>query len=234
MNASAPTSRQPYDLDGAPSSSGRVLLSRAFTHYCLLHWGIDETEIPAALDGSGRRHDVDAVGGAANLLGHVFSNGGARTSARPFGGGPSIPLDPQHWELDDHRPRFLSSSLNLRQPWDHDADPTHWIFVDTDDWNQILEASCADVARPQRHQPTAAKPIAADAVPAGGEGPTVASEGRDGLRLVRMPEVKARTGLARSTIYKKVGNGTFPKPVTTGSFLAWREAAVDEWLADPR
>lgn len=49
--------------------------------------------------------------------------------------------------------------------------------------------------------------------------------------LLRQPEVSRRTGLARSTLYKHVAQGTFPPPVRlTSNTVAWREAEVDEWI----
>lgn len=43
--------------------------------------------------------------------------------------------------------------------------------------------------------------------------------------ILRLPDVKARTGLSRSSIYAYVEKGTFPKPVK----LAERSVG---WLAD--
>ena len=50
-------------------------------------------------------------------------------------------------------------------------------------------------------------------------------------RLERLPVVLARTGLSRSTIYKKVADGEFPRPVKLGErAVAWHAAAVTEWI----
>ena len=49
--------------------------------------------------------------------------------------------------------------------------------------------------------------------------------------ILRLPAVKARTGLSRSTIYLKVAQGTFPKPVSLGArAVGWPSGLVDEWL----
>lgn len=37
------------------------------------------------------------------------------------------------------------------------------------------------------------------------------------MRIIRLKEVIDSTGLARSTIYKYIGEGTFPKPVSLGN-----------------
>ena len=51
------------------------------------------------------------------------------------------------------------------------------------------------------------------------------------IRLLRISEVAARTGLSRSTIYEWSADGRFPAPVRLGGRVArWVEAEVDEWL----
>jgi prophage regulatory protein len=51
------------------------------------------------------------------------------------------------------------------------------------------------------------------------------------MRLIRLKEVMHCSGLARSTIYKYVAEGTFPKPVPLGErAVAWIEAEVDAWI----
>ena len=49
--------------------------------------------------------------------------------------------------------------------------------------------------------------------------------------ILRLPAVKARTGLSRSTIYLRISEGRFPKPVSLGGrAVGWVEAEVDDWL----
>jgi len=51
------------------------------------------------------------------------------------------------------------------------------------------------------------------------------------VRLLRRPEVEARTGLSRSSIYARMAEGTFPRPVRLGKYgVAWIEAEIDEWV----
>ena len=55
----------------------------------------------------------------------------------------------------------------------------------------------------------------------------------DRPRLIRLPEVKARVGLSRSTIYNRIAAQTFPAPVRLGEkSVAWEEAAIDAWIQD--
>ncbi|MGB6326535.1 MAG: AlpA family transcriptional regulator [Methylocella sp.] len=49
--------------------------------------------------------------------------------------------------------------------------------------------------------------------------------------ILRLPAVKTSTGLSRSTIYLRVSQGTFPRPVSLGGrAVGWLEAEIQEWL----
>ena len=52
-------------------------------------------------------------------------------------------------------------------------------------------------------------------------------------RIVRLNEVKAMTGLSRSTIYAQIAKGNFPKQVqlTGARSIGWYEHAIEQWLA---
>ena len=53
------------------------------------------------------------------------------------------------------------------------------------------------------------------------------------IRILRLPEVMARTGLSRSTIYVRLAEGRFPRPVALGGrAVGWIEAEVDEWVRE--
>lgn len=53
-------------------------------------------------------------------------------------------------------------------------------------------------------------------------------------RIVRLKTVLARTGLSRSTLYRKIGEGTFPRQVSISAHGAgWHESAINRWIADP-
>ncbi|MDQ0390434.1 helix-turn-helix transcriptional regulator [Labrys monachus] len=57
---------------------------------------------------------------------------------------------------------------------------------------------------------------------------------REPDRIIRLKTVLARTGLSRSTLYRKIAEGTFPAQLrisTNGS--GWHESDVDRWIADP-
>jgi prophage regulatory protein len=51
-------------------------------------------------------------------------------------------------------------------------------------------------------------------------------------RVLRLPAVKASTGLSRSSIYMRVADGQFPKPIKLGArAVGWLESDVDAWLS---
>lgn len=51
--------------------------------------------------------------------------------------------------------------------------------------------------------------------------------------LWRLPEVKAHTGLSRSSLYRRIAEGTFPAPVKIGARAsAWSSAEIERWKAE--
>ena len=60
-------------------------------------------------------------------------------------------------------------------------------------------------------------------------------------RFIRLPEVMSRTGYGRTSIYRKMEDGSFPKSLKLGGPLkdpnefdsraiAWIEDEVDQWI----
>jgi prophage regulatory protein len=51
------------------------------------------------------------------------------------------------------------------------------------------------------------------------------------LRLLRFGEVRQRTGLSRSTIWRMERRGAFPRRIKVSlNVVAWREDEVSEWI----
>jgi len=49
--------------------------------------------------------------------------------------------------------------------------------------------------------------------------------------ILRLPAVKRRTGLSRSTIYLRASEGTFPKPIALGPrAVGWLDSEVTDWI----
>jgi prophage regulatory protein len=54
-----------------------------------------------------------------------------------------------------------------------------------------------------------------------------------GVRMLRMPEVRARTGLSVPSIYRLIGEGRFPRQVPLSTIaIGFVESEVDTWLAE--
>ena len=52
-------------------------------------------------------------------------------------------------------------------------------------------------------------------------------------QLLKMPEVRAKTGLSRSHLYALAQNGEFPKPLKLSErSSAWVESEVEGWIED--
>lgn len=52
-------------------------------------------------------------------------------------------------------------------------------------------------------------------------------------RLIRLPAVEAMTGCKKSTIYKLMKEGKFPRCVSvTARMVAWPESAVLAWVQE--
>ena len=53
-------------------------------------------------------------------------------------------------------------------------------------------------------------------------------------RIIRLKTVLDRTGLSRSTLYRKIADGTFPRQIRISIHgSGWHESAVQRWIADP-
>lgn len=53
-------------------------------------------------------------------------------------------------------------------------------------------------------------------------------------RIIRLTTVLSRTGLSRSTIYRKIAEGTFPAQIRISvNGAGWRESEINRWVADP-
>ncbi|WP_348266436.1 AlpA family transcriptional regulator [Edaphobacter sp. DSM 109919] len=51
------------------------------------------------------------------------------------------------------------------------------------------------------------------------------------VSILRRKQVESRTGISRSSIYKMMSDGIFPKPVSLGArAVGWIENQIDQWL----
>lgn len=51
--------------------------------------------------------------------------------------------------------------------------------------------------------------------------------------LLRLPQVKARTGLSRSELYRRIAIGAFPAPIKIGARAsAWNSIEIERWIEE--
>lgn len=51
-------------------------------------------------------------------------------------------------------------------------------------------------------------------------------------QIIRLPAVLARTGLGKTTLYARIADGRFPKPVPISDrAVGWLASEVDTWIA---
>ena len=51
--------------------------------------------------------------------------------------------------------------------------------------------------------------------------------------ILRLPTVKAITGLSRPTIYLRMSEGSFPRQVNLGSrAVGWLASEIDHWIEE--
>jgi len=51
------------------------------------------------------------------------------------------------------------------------------------------------------------------------------------MKILRLPDVRAKTGLGHTSIYGKMASGTFPRPIRlTQKAMGWPEHEVDRWI----
>ncbi|VVE53333.1 helix-turn-helix transcriptional regulator [Pandoraea anhela] len=50
-------------------------------------------------------------------------------------------------------------------------------------------------------------------------------------RLLKLKDVVDQVGFGKTAIYKRVKDGTFPRPVNIGYASRWLESEVQQWIA---
>ena len=60
----------------------------------------------------------------------------------------------------------------------------------------------------------------------------MANTNQEKLTILRRKQVEKRTGLSRSTIYLRIQEGAFPRPIKLGArAVGWVENEIEAWLA---
>lgn len=216
-----------------PQSDGRAFLAKAFAFLCVLEWGHSDDEIEAALAEvpKGAPADIEQISGAARLVARAFMQGRVETYARPFGGGSPMLLPRNVWELDDFRLRFARCAIDPARPFDDAAAPTHWIFVNSAQFDELLGLLDGSVAPPM----STASAVGAPARHAGGtgeKGPMEVVEVSTGSdRFIKKDAVLKLVPFSRSTLDDRVRKGTFPASCDLGGgIVVWWESEVRAWM----
>ena len=51
------------------------------------------------------------------------------------------------------------------------------------------------------------------------------------MTIIRLSQVKERTGLSKSTIYNRISEGSFPRQISLGGrAVGWIANEIDEWI----
>nr|WP_294865168.1 AlpA family phage regulatory protein [uncultured Pseudogulbenkiania sp.] len=53
-------------------------------------------------------------------------------------------------------------------------------------------------------------------------------------KILRLPQVKAKIGLGKTTIYERMKSGDFPRPVKIGRVSGWDEMDLDAWIEEQK
>ena len=52
-------------------------------------------------------------------------------------------------------------------------------------------------------------------------------------KFLRLPQVKASTGLSRSTTYARIAEGSFPRHIPLGTrFVVWVQSNIQNWFSE--
>jgi excisionase family DNA binding protein len=235
-------------------SVGRRSLISAFSDLVRCQAGFEPYELPEIFAAPRDEGENDAcrrlVALDAALLTRQFVMGKIASFARPIGGGETVAISPEHWEIDDPLPRFATGTYNADDWANAEALASHRIFVDGaefDAWlskleppGPLTESQIEEILDPRlraARSTAAKKPIkvrrtSATDYRAANEVMIDASLNTGQSALLTMKEVLRLTRLGRSTIYRFISAGSFPGQIKFGRASRWLRTDVDKWIAD--
>lgn len=230
---------QPYG-ENQPVSRFGITLVAAFSKLMSARWGCEQYDIHAFFV---QNDDPDAdedpfVGMAtisAEMMLEAFQQGYIDTFARPIGGGDPVIIPPDFWEVDDPLARLATGLFNLSDWSNHQAEPTHRIFVDdkaltawVGDFYTLDEIDRVLDGKPVRRRPKAAPALSASVADME---PQHSRAGRTETQILKLKEVTALTGRSRSSIYADIEAGRFPQQLKLGARASgWYEHEIYDWL----
>ena len=243
----------PYLEQAFATSAGRRALVEAFGDLVRFQQGFSPHELPEIFAAPEDEGENDAcrhlVSMDAACLTAQFLHGRIATLARPLGGGEVVSIEASLWEIDDPLPRMATGAFNLDQWADPEAEPTHRIFVDSEDFDQWLAGlnspsrlSDRDLEAALDPKLRAARAVAARLVKTALE-PQRQSFQSDadvslsqslsfGDELLTRPEVEVLIKLKKSAIYTKIEKDGFPEGIPLGGKVVWRKSEVMAWVEE--
>lgn len=249
MNVTEPWSV--YKGRSGAASAGRIALEIAFARFVQARINFAPHELPEIMthhhdDGE---NDIarDMVVIQSEWMVDAFVNGALDTFVRPIGGGEIAKLGAEKWEIDDPIARFATGFMNLRLWTEMQADPTHRIFLNEQQFTKWMR----QLQRPEHltHEqierigdPSYSAPPPQTDVQQGEGGPTECTVFEKppppqalagvGPRLLDLKQVQEKVPYGRTSIYNRVREGTFPDWLVVGGRSFWREDEIDRWIAE--
>lgn len=223
------------ETDRPACSKGELLSYILWYHLCLQDgWSpADFVALAKPQTASGLKLSA-SIKSAIKLFETPLQSGGFIAFARAIGGGPVTIIPPEHWEIDNALPRYALSAYAYEQPFETNAKPTHWIFLDKSVEAQIYELH-VDNHLPVSRNETA--DLRTTTIIDGLTPPAVSTdvETLAEYRFIRLPEVELLVGLKKSEIFRRMGEDRFPssEPIGGGRAKGWRASAIRAWLKNP-
>lgn len=238
----------PYEERSNAHSVGRVTLVWAFGQLVEAMLGFMSYELPTIFAQPEDDGSNDAARDLIRLqcedMTKAFVHGRLTSFMRPLGGGEVQPVPSEWWEIDEPLPRFATGAFDPERWAEPDARPTHRILVGAESFDRWLAAlpELGPLTARQIEMVTEPKLRAARAVsrqaqpavePADQQAPSDRSElAGVGPPLISIEAVCKMTGMATSTVYKRIDDDGFPQQIKLGSRSLWYEDEVAAWLRE--
>lgn len=242
----------PYEGRTSLVSGGKRTLTSAFADLVVSRQGFQSYELPeifAAPEDEGENDAArDLVRLEAEHLSRMFVIGRLASFVRPLGGGEVTAIAPEYWELDDPLPRFATGALSMDHWADESAEPTHRIFVESQEFDSWLarlkplgplsNRQIEEIVDPQLRavRSVARRSVDREIGPAdrvvdshAHEAPTLPGVGPEFLTV---EEVSTLINRSRSSIYDYEKKGQFPERVKIGASSRWLKTEVHAWIAE--
>lgn len=206
-----------------PSSVGKLPLAIAVAQLASLSCDIDPDELE---DAAARSDPI--LGSTFRWLLDRLQTGEVMAWSRPLGGGLPQHLPVDYWQIDDPSARFITSQLNVKAPFERDAAPDSWLFIDEEDfvslWNLVV-AAAEQQDELRRSLPRMARKAGT------GPGQAPSRDARADEQMLSIDEVIAKVRLSRGAIYARITERRFPPPVKIGRSSRWLQSELDDWIA---